>query len=174
MKLKFRIGYSILLIFSLLAIQISCDDDEGSNGEVGSTVTLDLITDGLLSPTMVLESTDNTGRLFIADQGGQIYIIKNGTRLSSPFLDIAGKLVPRGGAQDERGLLGLAFHPDFATNGRFFVYYSGPLRASGPSGWDHTNYVAEFTSTPGADQAMQVQKESYWRWTILKAITTRG
>jgi glucose/arabinose dehydrogenase len=49
--------------------------------------------------------------------------------------------------------LGLAFHPDFASNGRFFLFYSGPLRSGGESGFDHTNYVAEYTVSPGADQA---------------------
>jgi hypothetical protein len=102
---------------------------------------------------VVLESPDNSGRIFIADQGGQIYILKDGSRLTIPFLDISSKMVQRTSAQDERGLLGLAFHPDFATNGRFFVFYSGPLQPSGPSGFDHTNYVAEYTVTPGADQA---------------------
>jgi hypothetical protein len=100
-----------------------------------------------------MESPDNTGRIFIVDQGGQIYILKDGERLSQPFLDISSKLVPRESPQDERGLLGLAFHPDFENNGRFFVFYSGPLSATGPVGWDHTNFIAEYSVTPGTDQA---------------------
>jgi hypothetical protein len=153
MKLKIKY-YSFLLIGALLVSSISCDDDDYTDiDEDGNTVTLDLITEGLASPTVVVESTDNTGRLFIADQSGQIYIIKDSARLSAPFLDITSKLIPRETPQDERGLLGLAFHPGFESNGRFFVYYSGPLSATGPAGWDHTNYVAEYTVTPGSDQA---------------------
>ncbi len=146
--------YSILFISALLIIGISCDDDDDNPDvdEIGA-VTLDLVAEGLASPLVVVESTDNTGRLFIADQSGQIYIVKDGARLPQPFLDITGKVIPRESPQDERGLLGLAFHPDFASTGRFFVYYSGPLSATGPTGWDHTNYVAEYTVTPGADQA---------------------
>ena len=132
---------------------VSCDEDDDTQVGEGPTIALELITDGLASPTVMLESTDNTGRLFIVDQSGQVHIMKAGTRLSTPFLDISGKVVPRASAQDERGLLGLAFHPDFGSNGRFFVYYSGPLRSGGAAGFDHTNYVAEYTAAPGSDQA---------------------
>jgi len=45
---------------------------------------------------------------------------------------------------DERGLLGLAFHPGFGSNGRLFVYYTIPLRSTAPKDWDHTNRLSEF------------------------------
>jgi hypothetical protein len=150
-KLKFRY-YHILWISALLMIGFSCDeDDDDGNGIIGdNAITLDLLAEGLTSPLVVIESPDNTGRLFIVDQVGQIYIIKEGEKIEQPFLDISAKIVT---AQDERGLLGLAFHPDFGSNGRFFVFYSGPLSATGPAGWDHTNYVAEYTATIGTDLA---------------------
>jgi glucose/arabinose dehydrogenase len=156
MKLRFVFGYqALLLVGLLLLIGVSCDDDDGDGGNTGKgpTIGLELIADGLASPTVVLESTDNTGRLFIVDQSGQIHILKNGTAVTAPFLDISGKVIQRQSAQDERGLLGLAFHPDFASNGRFFVYYSGPLRSGGTNGFDHTNYVAEYHADPGSDQS---------------------
>lgn len=153
MKLKIRY-YSILLIGALMGLAISCDDDDDTGmNEDTTTVSLDIVAEGLVSPTVVVESPDNTGRLFIADQSGQIYIVKDSARLPQAFLDITSKLVAREGPQDERGLLGLAFHPGFESNGRFFVYYSGPLSTTGPAGWDHTNYVSEYSVTPGADQA---------------------
>jgi glucose/arabinose dehydrogenase len=153
MNLKFKY-YCIVWISALLFIGISCDDDDDDSGAAGDTaITLDLVAEGLVSPVVVVEPPDNSGRVFIVDQGGQIHIIKDGTRVTQPFLDISGKLVPREDPQDERGLLGLAFHPEFASNGRFFVYYSGPLSPTGPAGWDHTNHVAEYSVTAGADQA---------------------
>ncbi len=154
MNSKFRY-YGIVLISALLVVGISCDDDDddgpGANGD--NTVTLDLVAEGLASPLVVVESPDNSGRIFIVDQGGQIYILKDGQRISQPFLDITGKVVQRETVQDERGLLGLAFHPGFESNGRFFVFYSGALSATGPLGWDHTNYIAEYSVPPGTDQA---------------------
>ena len=155
MKLKFKY-YSALFISALLMIGISCDDDDddgGSSTAGDKAVTLDVLAEGLASPVAVMESPDNSGRLFIVDQAGQIYIHQNGALGTLPFLDISNKVIPRETPQDERGLLGLAFHPDFENNGRFFVFYSGPLGPTGPAGWDHTNHIAEFSVTPGADQA---------------------
>ena len=69
---------------------------------------------------------DGSGRLFVVDQVGQIRIIKNGALLATPFLDLTSKIVTINAFFDERGVLGLAFHPDYANNGRFFVRYSAP------------------------------------------------
>lgn len=159
MKLKFRF-FSILCICTFLTVGISCDDDDddGPDDVNDIDISLDLVAEGLSSPLVVMESSDNTGRIFIVDQGGQIYILKNNERVSQPFLDISGKIIPRTSAQDERGLLGLAFHPEFESNGRFFVFYSGALSPAGPAGWDHTNYVAEYSATPGADQANEASE----------------
>ncbi|MEE8169773.1 MAG: PQQ-dependent sugar dehydrogenase, partial [Phycisphaerae bacterium] len=63
---------------------------------------------------------------------GQIRIIENGVLLPTPFLDISAKIPALGTFFDERGLLGLACHPDYANNGRFFIRFSRP-RAGDPS-----------------------------------------
>lgn len=60
---------------------------------------------------------------------------------ATPFLDIPPKMVTLRTGYDERGLLGLAFHPNFAQNGKFYVYYSAP---GAPSGWNHHSVVSEF------------------------------
>lgn len=83
------------------------------------------------SPTKVTHAGDGSGRLFIADQNGQIRILANGAVLPQPFLDLSAKLVNLSTNYDERGLLGLAFHPDYevvsaAGEGRFYVFYSAP------------------------------------------------
>jgi glucose/arabinose dehydrogenase len=141
----------ILMIVSLLIIVNACDNDDDKKET--RSVSLSLVAEGFTSPVLLAESPDNSGRLFIVEQLGQIYIVRDGQKLAQPFLNIQSKLTPRSSPQDERGLLGLAFHPDYAANGRFFVYYSGPLRAGGPAGWDHTNYVAEFKVTANANVA---------------------
>lgn len=145
---------SVLLISVLVITGVSCDDDDdnGGNGNGNDdVVSLNLVAEGFNSPIFLTEAPDNTGRLFVVDQSGQIYIIKDGSRLEQSFLDIQERILHE--PPDERGLLGLAFHPDYANNGRFFIYYAGPLSATGPQGWDHTNYVAEYRVSADADVA---------------------
>src|SRR5262245_46472276 len=80
-----------------------------------------LVAQGLASPVYLVSAPDRSGRLFIVDQAGRIRIVDGaGALLPVPFLDVSSKLVPLNPEGDERGLLGLAFHPDYATNGRFF------------------------------------------------------
>lgn len=85
------------------------------------------------------------GRLFIADQIGLIYVIdRNGETLETPLLDLRDRMVQPNAQYDERGLLGLALHPEFAKNGRFFVNYSAPRNKETPKGFDHQTHVSEF------------------------------
>lgn len=78
------------------------------------------VTQGLFSP-VYLSAPANDPRLFIVEQEGRIRIFKNGVLLATPFLDISARVIYGG----ERGLLSLAFDPAYATNGRFYVYYTG-------------------------------------------------
>jgi hypothetical protein len=81
----------------------------------------------------------------VVDQVGLIQVLRpDGTLAPAPFLDLRSRIVALMPGYDERGLLGLAFHPNYASNGRFFVYYSAPLRAGAPAGYDHTARVSEF------------------------------
>ncbi|NJK85753.1 MAG: PQQ-dependent sugar dehydrogenase [Bacteroidales bacterium] len=64
--------------------------------------------------------------------------------VNTPFLDIRDKIIQLNSGYDERGLLGLAFHPEYAENGRFFVYYSAPLRDEAPDWFNHTSVISEF------------------------------
>ena len=84
------------------------------------TLVLQRLVSGLTSPVDFEFPNDGTGRFFIIEQTGKIRIIQGGVLLSSPFLDITN-LLEFGG---EKGLLGLAFHPLYAQNGRFFVNYT--------------------------------------------------
>jgi len=109
-------------------------------------VGLELVAEGFTAPLVLVPPGDGSGRLFVADQTGLIWILSpGGERLTQPFLDLRSRMVALQTRYDERGLLGLAFHPDYAQNGRFFVYYSAPLHRDGPPGWNHTSHVSEFS-----------------------------
>ncbi|MFZ0548071.1 MAG: PQQ-dependent sugar dehydrogenase [Candidatus Promineifilaceae bacterium] len=111
-----------------------------------SSVGLELVAEGLTSPVALVPSPDDSGRLFVADLLGQINIITaDGQMMAQPFLDLRSRMVQLVPSYDERGLLGMAFHPNFAENGKFYVYYSAPLRSGAPTGWDNTSHVSEFT-----------------------------
>jgi glucose/arabinose dehydrogenase len=78
---------------------------------------------GLNQPVEIVFPDDGSNRMFILEQSGTIRIRKNGALLSTPFLDLTGT-VTQGPGLGERGLLGLAFHPNYEDNGYFFVYYT--------------------------------------------------
>src|SRR5688572_24708066 len=75
---------------------------------------------GLDQPTDIQSARDGTGRLFVVEQPGRRRIIKNGALLCMPFLDIHSKVSCCG----ERGLLGLAFPPQFPARNYFYVNYT--------------------------------------------------
>jgi glucose/arabinose dehydrogenase len=82
-------------------------------------LTTELVTDELNSPVF-LTAPAGDPRLFVVQQSGQVRIIAHGALVRQPFLDIIDRTDPGG----EQGLLGLAFHPDYAGNGRFFINYT--------------------------------------------------
>ena len=109
------------------------------------TVGVRQVAAGLTSPVALVEPPDGSRRLFIVDQIGLIRVLlPNGQLLPEPFLDLRDRMVSLRTSFDERGLLGLAFHPHYAENGRFFVFYSAPLRAGAPEGWDCTSTISQF------------------------------
>jgi glucose/arabinose dehydrogenase len=111
----------------------------------GPAVGLRPVAEGFTAPVQLVSARDGSGRLFVVDQAGLIRIIRaDGTLAPEPFLALQSKIVELMPEFDERGVLGLAFHPSYATNGRFFVYYSAPLRAGAPAGYDHTSHISEF------------------------------
>ena len=76
---------------------------------------------GLQSPTFVTVAPGDNNRLFVLEQAGIIRIVRGGQVQSQPFLDLRTRV---GSAASEQGLLGLAFHPQYAQNGFFFVHYT--------------------------------------------------
>jgi glucose/arabinose dehydrogenase/plastocyanin len=112
----------------------------------GPVVGLRLVVEGLTAPMEFISSGDQTGRMFAVDQIGLIRVVTSDGKVQpDAFLDIRDHLVSLTPNYDERGLLSLAFHPDFARNGKVYVFYSAPLRSGAPDGWSCTNHLSEFT-----------------------------
>ena len=93
----------------------------------GQSMTKQLIASGLSRPVLAISPDGDMERLFIVEQGNsssriaRIRIVKNGSMLATPFLNIDSLVINSG---NERGLLGLAFHPNYMQNGYFFVNYN--------------------------------------------------
>ncbi|MGI8811715.1 MAG: PQQ-dependent sugar dehydrogenase [Pyrinomonadaceae bacterium] len=79
---------------------------------------------GLNRPILIRSSNDGTKRLFIVQQGGIIRVVQPGSSAPTDFINLTSKITIPVGSSDERGLLGLVFHPQFATNGKFYVNYT--------------------------------------------------
>ena len=106
---------------------------------------LKLVADGFVTPTSLAAVPGQPGTLVVADQVGTIHVIKNGQLSDKLFLDISDKLVKLNqNAFDERGLLGVAFHPKFQENRKFYVAYSAPLREGASADYNHTARISEF------------------------------
>lgn len=105
-----------------------------------------VVSGGLRHPVYVTHAGDGSGRLFVVEQPGRIRLVKGGRLLGTPFLDITDR-VRYGG---EQGLLGLAFHPAYKANGRFFVNY---VRRS-----DGATVIAEFRVSSDPDRADPMER----------------
>jgi len=138
----------IRLILPSMAIVAfaSCNDSTGPGGGGGPLppgLTLALspfVTSGLTAPVFLTQPLDD-GRIFVVEQPGRIRLIKDGVLQTTPFLDITSRVLYGG----ERGLLSVAFHPQYATNHYFYVYFTtqtnGDIR------------IERFTATANPDVA---------------------
>lgn len=119
----------------------------------GPAVGVERVASGLTSPVQFAEPTPN--RQYIVDQTGQIYVLGPDGLSEDPFLDISHRLVnigenlPDQVGYDERGLLGLAFHPNFPADPRFYVRYSAPFVTNIDD--SHTEVLAEYTARNETD-----------------------
>ena len=122
-----------------LFIQTACADNAPRK------VKLQLVTSGFISPVNMAVPGDGTGRLFFCQKEGKVWIVQKGNLLPAPFLDVSNDMISVNPGYDERGLLGMAFHPDFKKNHKFYVYYSSP--AVGKQGINHTSRIVEFKTS---------------------------
>lgn len=150
--MRFRTSLIVILLMAML-VPVTVESHEDAHMEIG----VELVAEGFTAPVDLEPAPDGSGQMYVVDQIGVISVIgPDGQMMDSPFLDIQDRLVELQTGFDERGLLGLTFHPDYANNGRFYVYYSAPPREGAPADWANTNRVSEFTASDGvADPASE-------------------
>ena len=118
---------------------LACNDPSGPSGIDALQLTLEPVASGLTAPVL-LTAPPGDSRLFVLERIGRIRLVATGAVLPTPFLDITDRVNFIG----ERGLLGMAFHPQYATNGFFYVYYVN---------LDGDMVVERIASTPGSNVA---------------------
>lgn len=122
-----------LLIIVAIPIALGRAQDEASGvvisrdrGPDPAAIKLTPVASGFTRPLYVTHAADGSDRIFLVEQVGKIWILKDGLLLEQPFLDIGALISPGAVTQSfsEQGLLGLAFHPDFPSNGAFYINYT--------------------------------------------------
>ncbi|MFC6826071.1 PQQ-dependent sugar dehydrogenase [Halopelagius fulvigenes] len=137
-------------------------DSDGTGTAAGTpslddaTVGLERVAEGFAAP-VDLCAPAGIDRRFVADQPGVVWSVTEDGRADRPYLDLRDRVVDVSG-YSERGLLGMAAHPDFAENGRLFVRYSAPNREGTPSNYSHTFVLSELTVDPGADDPSPAER----------------
>jgi glucose/arabinose dehydrogenase len=165
---SFNIACRFVAVAALCILMLAgCKKHDGPK-EKEKEVDIQLIADNFVSPIGLVAPSDNSKRLFVIDQVGKIWIIdKQGNKLGTPFLDVSSKLVTLTPGYDERGLLGLAFHPGFKENGLFYVYYQLPPRAGGPEAgvlWNNFSRISEFKVSGNKDVADMNSERILLEW----------
>ena len=106
----------------LAVLTFGCSSDQSITSHAGTAIKAVPFATGLDHPVLVTAPLTDTARVFIIEKPGQIRIVKNGTLLGTPFLNLSSAIKSDG---SEQGLLGLAFGPDFDSTGIFYVSYTG-------------------------------------------------
>ncbi len=125
-----------------------CSAPEGSV----PALMLTQVGDGLTAPVDV-EHPPNDDRLFVITLTGDVRIIKDGQLVETPFLSLGNRVTVGGKGGDERGLLGLAFHPDYAQNGLFYLHFSAGQGVAGTSAGDTVIEEYKVSSDPDVADA---------------------
>ena len=111
-------------------------------------IKLEKVVSGINTPLAMVQPPGDP-RMFIIEQNGRVRILEAGQLKPTPFLDVRSKITTLFHDFDERGLLGIAFHPKFKDNGKFYVTYSAHLDFQADLGqmlwYDHSNVVEEYT-----------------------------
>lgn len=139
-----------MILFLLLSIPFFClvaQDSKKTN-----EISLELISSDLLSPVCFASPNDGSKLLFVCEQRGLIKVLTKEETKPRVFLDLSKKISKLNPNYSEKGLLGLAFHPNYKENRKFYVNYSAPAKVIGE---DHRTVISEMiTSLSNPEKAM--------------------
>jgi len=154
-NVRLRMG----MLSGLSCIVFACSFLNSVRAEMPA-VKLKLFAEGFTSPIALTPLNDGKGTLLLADQVGLVHMVTaSGIVRGQPFLSLVHRIAKLNMGFEERGLLGIAAHPDFKENGKIYVYYSAPLRTSAPADWNHTSRISEFTIMEGDADRVDVDSE---------------
>ena len=137
------------ILISLIVL-LACVGAEKKEAAISYSISLTQVGSELEAPIGIVNARDGSNRLFVIEQDGRIRIIKDGKLLPVPFLDVSASCAKLNSIYSEKGLLGLAFHPQYKSNGKFYIYYTAPPVMKGT---DCSSVLAEFTVSANADVA---------------------
>jgi glucose/arabinose dehydrogenase len=125
MSARFSVLVSSAIVCVVSALFLGCNGGKSNQMTTpppppAAQVELVSVATGFTNPLDIQQPPGDSSRLFVVEQAGRIKIIQNGTVLGTPYLDVSSEVVSGG----EEGLLGLAFHPNFSSNGCFYVNYT--------------------------------------------------
>ena len=120
--------------------------------------SLRLVAEGFVSPVSLVSFPDKSGRDLIVDQVGTVSLYAKGKE-PKVFLDLRSRLAKFNNGFDEKGLLDFVFHPRFAENRKFYVFYGAPLRDAAPRGWSHTSRISELKVLANDAEAADLNSE---------------
>lgn len=147
-----RLCVSVLWIFGV-SFSVGCNG--GTSNQMtpppppNLQVELVPVASGFTTPLDIQQAGDGSGRLFVVEQEGRIKIIQNGNVFGTPYLDISSSVISGG----EEGLLGLAFHPTFNTNGCFYVNYTSTRNGK------LQTFISEFHAASAAGNTVNTTSE---------------
>lgn len=139
-----------VVLGSVLFSLAGCPRD--SDVPATSSVKLERVASGIAAPVGMVFPDDGTDRAFIVSQPGRIFVMaRDGAVSETPLLDLRDRVIELTPTYDERGLLGMALHPQFGSNGRFFVFYNADASDEVAAESDSEVRVSEFALSSADD-----------------------
>jgi glucose/arabinose dehydrogenase len=153
-KNKSALLFTACFLFGAAILFFSFSRNKNLTSDIN--LKLKLVSKGFTSPVGMASPKDGSNRLFVIEQRGKIKIIEKSVVLSIPFLDVSDKMDELNIGYSEKGLLGLAFHPQYKKNGRFFIYYSAPYS---DKNYDHKSILAEYHDSASNPNVADLKEE---------------